>query len=88
MNSLLRFHYYVVVKLEENRMWLISKKIMDNQSKEHILDIVLRLSLLSSVPAACCLRLFLALGEAIMLKVAGREERSYRVVMMIMSQGS
>ena len=61
---------------------------MDNQSKEHILDIVLRLLLLSSVPAACCLRLFLALGEAIMLKVAGREERSYRVVMMIMSPGS
>ena len=57
---------------------------MDNQSKEHILDIVI----LSSVPAACCLLLFLALGEAIMLKVAGREERSYRVVMMIMSQGS
>ena len=57
---------------------------MDNQSKEHILDIVI----LSSVPAACCLLLFLALGEAIMLKVAGREERSYRVVMTIMSQGS
>ena len=59
---------------------------MDNQSKEHILDIVVRL-FLSSVPAACCLLLFLALGEAIMLNVAGREERSYRVV-MIMSQGS
>ena len=43
--------------------------------------------ILSFVPAACCLLLFLALGEAIMLKVAGREERSYRVV-MIMSPGS
>ena len=62
----------------------------NGQSKQgtYILNIVLRLLCLSSVPAACCLLLFLALGEAIMLKVAGREERSYRVVMMIMSQGS
>ena len=52
----------------------------------HIFFNVMRLCL-SCVPAVCCLRLFLALGEAIMLKVAGREERSYRVV-MVMSQGS
>ena len=53
----------------------------------HIFFNVMRLFCLSCVPAVCCLRLFLALGEAIMLKVAGREERSYRVV-MVMSQGS
>ena len=53
--------------------------------RENIILIVLRVCL-SSVPVPCCRRLLLALGEAIMLKVAGREERSYRV--MASSQGS